>query len=195
MTTNDKGALRKDLLQRRRSLDPAAIHRLSAQIAEQVCQSSVFANSSSIAAYLPIANEVDCRPVIEAAWQSDKVVLLPVIQRSGAMQFFPYGKSTPLRKNFFGIDEPAAQAQAPLAAAEIDLVLLPLVGFDCRGYRLGMGGGYYDHHLGESRGKAPGHSARLIGLAYDFQRLDALPDDEWDIPLDGVVTESGITDF
>jgi len=195
VTDTDKAALRKELLEQRRSLEPATRRQLSARIASHVCQSSAFATSRSIAAYLPVANEVDCLPVIETAWCEDKTVALPVIQRGGTMQFFPYASTTPLRRNFFGIEEPAAQDQAPLPPERIDLVLLPLVGFDSRGYRLGMGGGYYDRYFAWHAKTKAHDSVTLLGLAYDFQRLDEIRAESWDIPLHGIVTESGLALF
>jgi 5-formyltetrahydrofolate cyclo-ligase len=192
VTKIDKAALREALLEQRRALDTGLRAQLSARVASHVCQSDTFVASSVIAAYMPFGNEVDCLPIVETAWDQGKTVALPVIERTGAMRFFRYTRTTSLQKNFFGIDEPAGHGDPPLPAAQIDLVLLPLVGFDSRGYRLGMGGGYYDRYFaGRARSNADAHTA-LLGIAYDFQRITEVPADGWDIPLDGIVTETGL---
>ncbi len=104
------------------------------------------------------------------------------------MSFYRYRRHTPLVANRFGIPEPAPGAPhvAPLS---VDLLLMPLVAFDCFGVRLGMGVGYYDRYLGRLPATM---RPRLIGLAHETQRsLDPLPFAEWDVPLDGVITEQG----
>lgn len=93
--------------------------------------------------------------------------------------------------NRFGIPEPDRNAKR-LPSRLLSVVLLPLVGFDSDGNRLGMGGGFYDRTFGyaiHSSARRP----RLIGVAYECQRsADGLPRRPWDVPLDGVVTEAGL---
>lgn len=196
MTIIDKLELRRRLLTQRRSLDRPARERLSARIAQHVCDSAAFIESKSLAAYLPFANEVDALPVIEAAWRYGKTVAIPAVGETGNMRFLRYDSTTPLRRNAFGIDEPAAAPdQVAFGPDQLDLVLVPLLGFDCNGYRLGMGGGYYDRFFARSIHRQQRDSVKLLGLAYDFQQLDTLPVESWDVPLDAVATEAGITIF
>jgi 5-formyltetrahydrofolate cyclo-ligase len=75
----------------------------------------------------------------------------------------------------------------PLA---LDLVLTPLVGFDHKGNRLGMGGGYYDRSFAFLLRRQNWKKPRLVGLAYDFQQLDKLPAKNWDVPLTAVATDT-----
>ena len=72
---------------------------------------------------------------------------------------------------------------------------MPLVGFDHQGYRLGMGGGYYDATLAYMRHRRSWRKPRLVGIAYECQRVEKLPHDPWDMPLDAVVTEDGVIEF
>ena len=74
----------------------------------------------------------------------------------------------------------------------LDLVLVPLVGFDARGTRLGMGAGFYDRHFAFLRHRRTWHRPRLLGLAFDVQRVERLADAAHDVPLWGIVTERGI---
>ncbi len=95
-----------------------------------------------------------------------------------------------MRKNNFGIAEPGDRGR--ILTAELDVVLVPLVGFDDAGNRLGMGGGFYDRHFSFLRSRTHFRRPRLIGVAYEMQRLPKLPTDPWDVPLWAVVTDRGI---
>jgi 5-formyltetrahydrofolate cyclo-ligase len=93
----------------------------------------------------------------------------------------PYGE---LRTNAMGIAEPVGQAYH----GPIDVAVIPLLAVNESGYRLGYGGGYYDRFL-------KGNSIKRVGLAYDLQRTGERFEEEWDIPLDGLVTEKGVYSF
>jgi 5-formyltetrahydrofolate cyclo-ligase len=103
------------------------------------------------------------------------------------MRFGRVGRTTRMAPNRYGIPEPLDAR--PLRARQLDLLLMPLVGFDHRGYRLGMGGGYYDATLAFMQHRRLWRKPRLVGIAYECQRVEALPHDPWDMPLDAVLTE------
>ncbi|HBP2722431.1 TPA: 5-formyltetrahydrofolate cyclo-ligase, partial [Pseudomonas aeruginosa] len=94
-------------------------------------------------------------------------------------------------RNRFRISEPLADAGRQRKAWALDLVLLPLVGFDEQGGRLGMGGGFYDRSLAYLARRKNGHKPTLIGLAHECQKVDRLALASWDIPLAGTVTDAG----
>ena len=94
-----------------------------------------------------------------------------------------------MRPNRFGIPEPSRRNRRLRLAWTLDLLLVPLVGFDTECHRLGMGGGYYDRTLSYLSHRDHWRRPRLIGLAHECQRVAALPVRPWDIPLDFVVTE------
>lgn len=98
-----------------------------------------------------------------------------------------------LRPNRFGIPEPAGTTV--FRARQLDLLLMPLVGFDTAGHRLGMGGGFYDATLAYMRQRRHWRKPRLIGVAFECQRVTALPHDPWDMPLDAVLTEKRLYRF
>jgi 5-formyltetrahydrofolate cyclo-ligase len=83
-------------------------------------------------------------------------------------------------------------AQVVRSGHWLDLVLVPLVGFDARGNRLGMGGGFYDRHFAFLRNRRAWRRPLLIGIAFDVQRVPRLSDAAHDVPLWGIVTERGI---
>ena len=92
----------------------------------------------------------------------------------------------------FGIPEPARIHDRRIKSIALDLVLLPLVAFDTAGHRLGMGGGYYDHSFEFIRRRVHWNKPRLVGLAYEFQRLPLIEPEPWDVSLDAVATEQGV---
>ena len=93
-----------------------------------------------------------------------------------------------LQKNRFGIDEPRRNRKQQRKVWALDLVLLPLVGFDRHGARLGMGGGFYDRSLAYRALRKNWHKPTLLGLAHECQQVDRLAMASWDVPLQGTVT-------
>lgn len=146
-----------------------------------------FRRARTLAAYLANDAEIDPALLLREAQAVGKRLLLPRL-RQKRLEFVAYRPSASLRRNRFNIPEPIGAA-VPLP--RIDVVCVPLVGFDRRGGRLGMGGGFYDRTFAgrarENRGSVSG--PRLIGLAYACQEVAQLPCEEWDVRLAGVVTE------
>jgi 5-formyltetrahydrofolate cyclo-ligase len=109
--------------------------------------------------------------------------------RKQRMEFVRWDEGTPLRPNRFGIPEPADVRGGRIAPIALDIVVLPLLAVDRQGWRLGSGAGYYDRRLRHLRMPRQWRRPRLIGLAYDFQRLGRIEHESWDVPLDAVLTE------
>ncbi|KAB8313944.1 5-formyltetrahydrofolate cyclo-ligase, partial [Tolypothrix campylonemoides VB511288] len=116
------------------------------------------------------------------------VYCLPVLHEDGRLRFAPWRPGDALAPNRFGIPEPVLAPTSLLEAAQLAMVVLPLVGFDARGHRLGMGGGWYDRTLAFRRTAAA--PPWLAGAAFELQRVDALDAAEWDVPLDAVCTDT-----
>ena len=96
-----------------------------------------------------------------------------------------------LRVSGYGLSEPRAERGERIDPRRLELVLLPLVGFDSQGTRLGIGGGYYDRTFAGIRSDALTRRPRLVGVAFELQRLAALERAAWDVPIDAVVTDRG----
>ncbi len=143
-------------------------------------------HAKTIAAYLAFDGEPSIAALFDDVRTATKRFLVPVI-RAQQMKFAPLSENTNLRANRFGIAEPSHHVRG--RTRSIDVVLVPLVGFDEAGNRLGMGGGYYDRHFAFLRSRSVYIRPRLIGVAYELQRIDAIPADPWDVPLSGIVTE------
>lgn len=190
----DRQQIRKQLRQQRRALSPQQRRLLATQLAQKLSSSHLFHNAQRIAVYLPNDGEMDLQPLIKRARIRAKQCYLPVISQMShnRLWFAPYQAGQKLSPNIYGIPEPANgkwQGRSPIG---LDLILMPLVGFDENGNRLGMGGGYYDRTLAYLNRRQHWRRPLLLGVAYDFQKLEKLKAESWDIPLHGVITESDI---
>lgn len=184
-------ALRRELRARRARLTPEEQRDAAERLARQVSATHAFQTSRRIACYFPNDGEIDPTPLMQTIWSRRKVCYLPVLSRLShdRLWFAPVWPDTAFAANKFGIPEPLAPLRAFVRAAQLDLILTPLVGFDAQGNRLGMGGGYYDRSLAFLRGRRHWRKPRLLGIAHDCQRVDKLIANPWDIPLDGVITD------
>ncbi len=177
-----KSELRQHLLLRRRKLSSADREKAAEKAVEILLASPIFQQSHEIACYYPREDEFDCLPIIQKIWDSKKNCYLPVLSSTNArhLDFVHYEKNTVLKPNRYHIPEPTNKNFIPVE--KLDLVILPVVGFDLKGNRLGMGAGYYDHTF-------PLAHCFLLGLAYEMQKVTNLPHDPWDASLHGVLTE------
>jgi len=181
---NNKSLIRNRLNQLRANLTSVQVTLLSQQILENISKSEVFKNSECIAIYSAQKNEVDLSNLI----QTNKRFCLPVVRSDNVMTFHQYDKNTVLSKNQYGILEP--HNALIVNADEIDLCLVPLVGFNRNGDRLGMGGGYYDRYFANNKNHLK--PVILAGIAYDFQEDGTIVSESWDVPLDRVFTNNEV---
>ncbi|MGR3913769.1 MAG: 5-formyltetrahydrofolate cyclo-ligase [Gammaproteobacteria bacterium] len=191
----NKSELRTMLRARRNAIAPAAQQRAASGLAARLQTLPVFARSSRIALYFANDGEIDPARVCDFCAAHGKHCYAPVIAQEGAaaeekkrLRFARVTENTRMSPNRFGIAEPEAPPGDFLDAHELDLALLPLVGFDRRGNRIGMGGGFYDATFAFKRA-APAAPPQLVGLAHEIQRLPRIAADNWDIPISAVVTE------
>ena len=186
-----RSKLRLQLRARRRALDPALRAEFNARIYQHLTQSCLFRNSGRIAMYWAGHGEASTQAAAQRAWALRKRVFLPVLLGPfhNHLRFAPFTRNSVLQNNRFDIPEPRLSHAQLLPGISMDLVLVPLVGFDDQGMRLGMGGGYYDRSFATRLGRHCWHKPRLIGVAYEMQRVPQLERQPWDVALDGVVTE------
>lgn len=183
---SEKRELRRVLRARRRALPRWKQQRASHHMARLIMRQRWFRRAQTLAFYLANDAEIDPAPLLQAAYAEGKCLLLPRL-RQKRLEFVRYRPSdSSLRRNRFNIPEPVGAA-VPLK--KIDVICMPLVGFDRRGGRLGMGGGFYDRTLENRTSAGMRKGPRLIGLAYACQEVAQLPHEEWDVRMAGVVTE------
>jgi len=185
-----KAELRQQLRARRIALTPSQQTHAAAALARRLLATRFARVSRRIACYLPNDGEIDPRPLIARLWALKKHCYLPVLSHTPheRLWFARVTPDTPFAPNRYGILEPRI-ADDWRRARELDLILLPLVGFDADGNRLGMGAGFYDRSLEFLRLRQVWKKPRLVGLAHDCQRVARLPVNAWDVALDAVVTD------
>lgn len=188
---DERKALRQRMRRARRALSPTRQRRAAQQLRNHIRHQLWFRRARHLGLYLPNDGEIDPRPLIQLCWRLNKRVYLPVLHpiRHNRLWFLPYSRHTRMQNNRFGIPEPALRYQPRRPAWALDLVMLPLVAFDAEGNRMGMGGGFYDRTFSYKLAARGLRGARLVGLAHDFQRVEALPVQPWDVPLFGIVTD------
>jgi 5-formyltetrahydrofolate cyclo-ligase len=179
-----KRALRQQLRQRRAAIPPALRKRAAQAAARHLARACRRWQVRHVALFLGIAEEIDTRPLIAAL----RGVRLYAPRLGPDRQLRFARLIPPLLRNRHGIEEPATLRRP----ARLDLIVLPLVGFDASGARLGMGGGYYDRLL--SRPRAYRRPLR-VGLAFAAQEVRTVPVGPHDARLDAIVTELGLRRF
>jgi 5-formyltetrahydrofolate cyclo-ligase len=183
-----KSELRDQALRRRDATDPAFRTRASAAIAAHVAPLIAALSPRRIAAYVAMRSEADPMPIVEAAHRLGAEIALPVIAPGASLVFRRYEPGHVLIPGGFGTMIPVETAPVLVP----DLIIVPVVGFDTAGARLGYGKGHYDRTIAALR--AQGLRPPLIGIAYSVQEVDTIPHEPHDVRLDLIVTENGIID-
>ena len=180
--------LRTEMRQRRQALSAATQHSAALALCQQILSQPDIMRQQHFALYLSNDAEINTNPLITALLHANKQLYLPVLHpfASGYLLFQHFLPSMPIRKNKFGIAEPIWHCQQIKPVAELDVIFTPLVAFDDRGQRLGMGGGFYDRTLAQLPQQA--ETPQLIGLAHTCQQWPELPIEPWDQPMSAIAT-------
>ena len=186
-----RAQLRKQLRQQRRQLSPFAQRQAALGLYRQLAHHPLFRRARDIALYLPADGEIDPGLLLRAARKRGKRVYLPVLSRwpKQRMTFQAVRPNQSMVRNRFKITEPRAQRAWQRPTWALDLLLLPLVGFDDKGGRLGMGGGFYDRNLSYLARRSCWRTPTRLGVAHECQRVDTLALSSWDVTLHGTVTD------
>ncbi|SHI22843.1 5-formyltetrahydrofolate cyclo-ligase [Ferrimonas marina] len=194
MECDHRALLRRQLRQARQKLNHEQQKQAAIALATYLPDHSLVQHASQIAIYIANDGELDPHLLAEVLHARGKQLALPVMHPFSPNQllFQRYQPGQSLRTNRFQIPEPALAKPDIVPLQELDLVLMPLVGFDGEGHRLGMGGGFYDRTLG---GFTTTQRPQLLGLAHSVQEVAQLPNEAWDVPLDAVATEQGLRRF
>jgi 5-formyltetrahydrofolate cyclo-ligase len=193
--TPEVGALRRRLRRLRQALPAGVRARAERDITRALRHLRVFRPGARIGIYLAVRGEADLAGSLGAARRAGAMIYAPRItsRRRSTMIFLPLPPAGGTADNVFGIAEPRAPAARRQPVMRLDAVLLPLVGFDRRGHRLGMGAGFYDRALRRRKDASRAWKRpRLIGIAFSVQELPAIDAAPWDVPVDCVVTEREI---
>lgn len=194
---SSRSEIRRDMRRRRRALGRRERARRSRALVHRIAHSRWFRASRRIACFFANDGEPDLAALMRLIWRTGRRCYLPVLTTAnrGRMLFSPYRPDSRLSLNRYRIPEPVAARRQLLDARRLDVVLTPLVAFDLDGNRLGMGGGYYDRSFAFLHRRRHWRKPRLLGIAYQFQCVTQLPVEPWDVPLDGIATESAVHVF
>lgn len=195
MNSLDKKALRKQARAARAALAPDYRRFAVRRALRQALRAGLFLRGRRWSFYLPVNDEFDVLPLLNQALHMGKDCFLPITAHRIAqpLRFARLDGRHGLTHNRYGIVEP--HAHELMNARWLDVMLLPLVGFDRQGRRLGMGGGYYDATLAYLRSRRRWRRPLLVGVAYACQELPEVPTEPWDVRLDMLLTENGLVRF
>ncbi|MDB5982009.1 MAG: 5-formyltetrahydrofolate cyclo-ligase [Pseudomonas sp.] len=183
--------LRTQLRKARRALNPSQQRQAARGLYRQLAHHPLFRRARHIALYIPMDGEIDPRLLLRAAQRRGKRTYLPVLSAwpRTKMVFQRVRHGEKFRPNRFRIPEPRINPAQQRTVWALDLILLPLVGFDDVGGRLGMGGGFYDRSLAYQARRKAWQKPVLLGLAHECQKVERLAQASWDVPLQGTVTD------
>lgn len=191
MTSKERSALRKTLRQNRRQLTSRQQEVAAARLLNNVYGQRFFRSARRIAFYIASDGEIDPELLLAAALARGQHCYLPLIHpyRKNRLLFVRYRHGDPLTANRWGIYEPHLRTRTCVSARALDLVFVPLVGFDAGGNRLGMGKGFYDRTFA-FRHHAQRRSPMLVGLAHECQKVGELDNEDWDVQMDKILSDS-----
>ena len=175
----DKKELRQVIRQKKRAMTEEMIVSASRELAIQLYATSVYQNAKTVYGYMSYNQEVRTIPILEQALQDGKRVAVPKVY-GDTMRFIYLNDLSQVSPGCMGIPEPVADG--PVAEDQTALVLMPGLAFDAEGNRMGYGGGFYDKFLAQEL------EHPTVALCYSFQLVDHIPAEEYDIPVDLVLS-------
>ncbi|MDI6618338.1 MAG: 5-formyltetrahydrofolate cyclo-ligase [Clostridiales bacterium] len=182
-----KKELRRLMIEKRNSMDLNKKAEWDNKITSQLIESSFYENAKIIFTYVSFGSEVDTHYFIKYALNDKKVLCVPkIISKNGVMKAFRINSFKDLKAGSFGIPEPE-DCRVEITPSKMNLILMPGLVFDRGGERVGYGAGFYDRFL-----YGAGKKASKVALAYDFQLLNKIPSDKFDIKADAIITNKEI---
>jgi 5-formyltetrahydrofolate cyclo-ligase len=191
---SERTALRNVLRERRSALGAGERIAAATALVQQLEAIPEFLTDPNVAGYWAVGGELPLAAIIGSLRARGQHYFLPVIDAAKRLQFAPWWPGMAIATNRYGIPEPSDTQHAHLAPDAIDVVLVPLLGFDRRGHRLGFGGGYYDRSFAFLRELERPSKPLLVGIGYAAQEIEHIEPQAWDVPLDYVATERELID-
>ena len=185
--------MRRELRIKRNKLTSLEQKKSADILARLIHNEQLLNNVKNIGIYLENDGEIGTSQLLKMALESNISCFLPVLESStqNNLCFVRYDNDTPLHENKFGILEPSLDEKNLIDPVKLDVIFLPVVGFDRSGSRLGMGGGYYDRALAFTK-VSKLDKPKLVGLAHSIQEIKSISRQVWDIPINFIATEKEI---
>ena len=181
-----KKRLREEALTKRNHIPAEVRKKKSESAVVHILKSEAFRKAEKVFTFVSMGAEIETREIIKQAWKEGKTVAVPKTEKRRVMYFIPIESFDDLKEGRFGVMEPKGTAEDAIIPDADDLFLVPGALFDRKKHRIGYGGGYYDTYFEKYKGY------RKVGLAFSEQISDTfLPAEEYDVPLDDIVTENG----
>lgn len=179
-------SIRSEIRRLRRELSSEQRSQAEKLIYQQIKSHPKVAIAQNIAIFLSFDGELDTAPIIEYCWQQQKSVFVPITHpfNHNHLLFINYTPLTKLSRNRFGINQPELDARYIIPYQKLDIIFTPLVAFDAKNYRIGMGRGYYDRLLANYQQQ----HCYPIGLAFSCQQIDHVPNQPWDVQLPEIIS-------
>jgi len=182
---NEKTELRKQIIEKRSRLLPEEVEQKSEKIISILFATDSFRRAKVVMFYVDMRNEVITKKAIVETLTQGKRVVVPRVKKGYGLLAIEIKSLEELQLGTFGVLEPPERDE--ICLEEIDLVVVPGVAFDKRGYRIGYGGGYYDNFLPKLKTDTP-----KIAVAFEMQIVAQLPAEPHDVKVDAIITEKGI---
>lgn len=180
-----KAQLRKMIREKRRELSSSERERSAAAVAEALLSLDALRGAKYVLAYMPMKYELDILPAVEKLRKIGVKPVFPLCVENGGLRLFIPAKENGFKVGAYGILEPNEETAQEIGAQELDAILLPAIGFDRNGHRLGQGGGYYDRLLAKT-------DCLRIAVGFNCQLLESIPVEDTDQRVDIVVTPDEI---
>jgi 5-formyltetrahydrofolate cyclo-ligase len=206
-TQDERKQLRQSFRKKRMALSVCEQENAAHNIVTTAIEHNLLSGVKRVALYVSQDGELDTQYLIRYLWEQQKEVYLPVLHPfcAGYLVFLEYSQTSAMKHNKFGIIEPMLDVTKLCPINKLDVIFTPLVVFDEKGNRMGMGGGFYDRtlqHMPVTRGNNKQLAAnssikqtKIIGLAHDVQKTLSLPTEVWDIPLPEILTPTKLYSF
>lgn len=176
-----KKELRKKGLALRNQISQHEVTNLSNRIIDQIKKHLDMINYQVLGFYMPLGNEVDLRPLMTELIDLGKTIVIPKVHDQYTMDFYSIKTINDTHVGRFGVLEPNRNKKMP--KNEIEIIFIPGIYFSNQCYRLGFGAGYYDRYLKD-------YQHEKVGVCYAFQHITDIPSQDYDIPMDFIITEN-----
>ncbi|WP_226583041.1 5-formyltetrahydrofolate cyclo-ligase [Halobacillus litoralis] len=161
--------------------------KIEASMYYHLFESDLWKAAGSVGVTLSQSHEWSTEPIIEEGWSAGKTIAVPkCLPKNKEMQFYQLDHFEQLERVYFGLREPKPETSQPVEKNQLDLLLVPGLLFDEKGYRIGYGGGYFDRFI-------EGYNGKTLMIASNHQKINELPFEEFDQRVEYILTETGIT--
>ncbi|RKQ34028.1 5-formyltetrahydrofolate cyclo-ligase [Oceanobacillus halophilus] len=182
----DKSELRKSAIAKLKHLADTEKEQIDKQLTSNLIRSNLWTEAKTIGITVSQGFEWDTKSIIEEAWEQGKTVAVPkCLPKAKKMDFYKLENFHQLEKVYYNLLEPKPEETEKMDKNEMDLLIVPGLVFDKKGYRIGFGGGFYDRFLTD-------YSNDTIALLHSSQLVESVPRESYDIPVENIVTEAGL---